>query len=516
MKLKRPQLVPNSSVARMLQTADQAWERRDFQQCFEQMERASRLDPANARILLILGQRYGLRYDYAAAERCFDKALRVAIRKTDALAAACRLTANFINPKLPERYFQKALEQKDAPPETIATVAEFYEGVRRVDEASKLLDRALQLDANCALARLTRARLDRNAGHLEEAEQILRPILATADEPVRIRGYYELGAILDRQGRYDEAMAAFLEAKAILLANNQPLLNQARTHRILMKTLWADYTAEAMQRWFDLGPELQPLRRLAFLGGHPRSGTTLLEQVLDSHPDVVSAEETHVFVDDVYMPLRSRLPGSPPMFAILEAAQTDALRQCRANYFHSMELYLGQPIGDRLLVDKNPPITLYLPALIRAFPEIKILFALRDPRDVVLSCFMQSYVPVTLPTVPYLSLEETTEGYTYLCEEWGLFSSMMKNAWLKVRYEDMVEDLETVSRRVLDFLGVSWDPSVLHFDAHARGKTVRTPTYADVTQPVYRRAQGRWRNYQKYLEPCLPQLEPFVKVLGYE
>ena len=93
---------------------------------------------------------------------------------------------------------------------------------------------------------------------------------------------------------------------------------------------------------------------------------------------------------------------------------------------------------------------------------------------------------------------------------------MMKNAWLKVRYEDMVADLETVSRRVLDFLGVSWDPSVLRFDEHARGKTVRTPTYADVTQPVYKRAQGRWRNYQKYLEPCLPKLEPFVKALGYE
>ena len=229
MKLKRPQLVPNSSVARMLQTADQAWERRDFQQCFEQMERASRLDPANARILLILGQRYGLRYDYAAAERCFDKALRVAIRKTDALAAACRLSANFVNPKLPERYFQKALEQNNATPETFATVAEFYEGVRRVEEASKLLDRALQLDANCALARLTRARLNRNAGHLEEAEQILRPILATAEQQVRIRGYYELGAILDRQGRYDEAMAAFLEAKAILL-REEPTVARPGAH----------------------------------------------------------------------------------------------------------------------------------------------------------------------------------------------------------------------------------------------------------------------------------------------
>ena len=83
------------------------------------------------------------------------------------------------------------------------------------------------------------------------------------------------------------------------------------------------------------------------------------------------------------------------MFAILEAAQTDALQQSRAGYFHSMELCLNKPIGDRLLIDKNPSVTLFLAAFIRIFPEIKILIALRDPRDVVLSCFMQSYVPVT-------------------------------------------------------------------------------------------------------------------------
>jgi len=80
----------------------------------------------------------------------------------------------------------------------------------------------------------------------------------------------------------------------------------------------------------------------------------------------------------------------------------------------------------------------------------------------------------------------------------------------------MVEDLESVARRTLDFLGVAWDERVLRFDEHARQKLVRSPTYADVTQPVYKRARGRWRNYRKYLEPHLEKLEPFVKAFGYE
>ena len=99
---------------------------------------------------------------------------------------------------------------------------------------------------------------------------------------------------------------------------------------------------------------------------------------------------------------------------------------------------------------------------------------------------------------------------------WRTLAPLMPDPYLEVRYEDMVEDLESVARKTLDFLGVPWDDRVLGFDEHARKKMVRSPTYADVTQPVYKRALGRWRNYQKYLEPHLEKLEPFVKAFGYE
>ena len=86
---------------------------------------------------------------------------------------------------------------------------------------------------------------------------------------------------------------------------------------------------------------------------------------------------------------------------------------------------------------------------------------------------------------------------------------------LEVRYEDVVDDLESVAHKALEFLGIVWDDEVLHFHEHARQKMVLSPTYADVTQPVYKRARGRWRNYQKYLEPHLRKLEPLVKAFGY-
>ena len=181
-----------------------------------------------------------------------------------------------------------------------------------------------------------------------------------------------------------------------------------------------------------------------------------------------------------------------------------------------MELSLGQPIGGRLLIDKNPSSTFLIPALVRVFPEIKIMVALRDPRDVVLSCFMQPFFQIGQTSSAYLILAGTVEEYAAVMGVWMGIKPFLKNPWLEVRYEDMVEDLEAVARRTLDFLGVPWDAGVLGFDEHARKKTVRSPTYADVAKPVYKTAMGRWRNYQKYLEPHLETLAPFARAFGYE
>jgi Flp pilus assembly protein TadD len=517
MKLKRQSLVSQGSLSRMLQSADEAWKRKDFQQGIEILERASRLDPANAGILLDLGRMYGLRYDYAAAERCFEKAVRIAPKKTETLTAAGLQSRDFGNFAMCERYYLRAVEQKDAAPELFVQLAKLYERLRRMEDTAIMVERALHLNNACPEALLTRARLERQTGRLEEAERIIRSFVnkPNPDAWIHAQTLYELGAILDRRGKYDDAIAAFVQAKALLRPNAGRFLNELKIVRKRITDMQANISAEMLQRWFDCAPALPPTRRMALLGGHPRSGTTLLEQVLDSHPDVVSVEETTIFHDEAFMPLTRNLPENEPMLSVLEAAQTGTLQQSRANYFRSVEGFLGKPVGEKLLIDKNPSLTFLIPLLIRVFPEIKLLIALRDPRDVVLSCFMQS-LPLEQGSSAYLSLESTVEEYIAMMSQWQTLAPLIKNPFLEVRYEDMVEDLESVARRTLDFLGVPWDPHVLGFDEHARQKVVRSPTYADVTKPVYKGAVGRWRNYQKYLEPHLARLEPFVKAFGYE
>lgn len=500
----------------MFQAANKAAQRRDFQQSIEILERASRLDPGNSGLMLDLGNFYGNRYDYAAAERCFEKAVRTAPQKIETLVIAGQLSRDFGNHAMAENYFQRAMESKADSAETLVRLAELYERLRRLSEAVELADRALHLDNSCPSALLLRAKLHRQTSQFDEAEKKLRAVLSSKAEPaIRAQAGYELGAILDRQQHYDDAMATFLEAKGLLNQKAAPFIEELKIVRARVEKLKTGISAETVRRWTDCAPALAPPRRLILLGGHPRSGTTLLEQVVDSHPDIISVEETTIFHDDAYSPLTRHLPEDSPMLSVLEAASIEALQQSRADYFRSAGMFLRVSIGDRLLIDKNPSLTFLIPLLVRIFPEIKFLIALRDPRDVVLSCFMQN-LPLNQGSSAYLNLGTAVEEYVAMMSLWLVLKPMLAGRYLELRYEDMVDDLESVARKSLDFLGVPWDARVLGFDAHARQKVVRSPTYADVTQPVYKRAVGRWQHYQKYLEPHLPKLEPFVKAFGYE
>jgi len=179
-----------------------------------------------------------------------------------------------------------------------------------------------------------------------------------------------------------------------------------------------------------------------------------------------------------------------------------------------MENALRQPINGRLLVDKNPEMTNLLPLVARAFPEMKIIFALRDPRDVVISCFTQQ-LPLNAVSVHYLSLESAAKKYAATMHHWQKIRGMLRNPWIEVRYEDMVADLEGQARRLLEFLELPWDESVLEYHRRAQQKHVHSPTYEAVTKPVYSSSVARWRNYATQLEPYLEILQPYVEAFGY-
>ena len=515
--VNRLPLGPQNIIFKMLRDAAAAWERQNYKHSFEILEHASRLTPNDPCIWLELGSAHGRRYDFVTAEKFFDKAVQVSGWKTEALLAAGLHCANFRNDAMAERYLSRCLKRENAPGPALIKLVWIYERQHRREKAAELVTRLSRSKAPPAATLFVQARLERLAGHWEEAEKELRLFLAQSgvDVESRARGWYELGGILDLQKRYDEAMTAFFEAKKLLQTLAGRELAQLQHGQTKLLEMEAMISADVLHHWFDFGAQLQPTRRFALLCGHPRSGTTLLEQVLDSHNEIISLEEAFVMGEEAIRPLHRNFPDETPVLTVMESATAERLRQSRENYFHFAEKILGEAVGRRLLLDKNPALNPAIPAVVRIFPETRFLVAIRDPRDVCLSCFMQP-LDINVVSSAYLSLEGTVTQYASVMKFWRTMQPRLKNPTIEIRYEELVNGLESSARRVLDFLGLDWDERVLHFDEHARNKIVRSPSAADVTRPVFKTAVGRWRNYQKYLEPHLAKLKPFLKAFGYE
>jgi hypothetical protein len=124
------------------------------------------------------------------------------------------------------------------------------------------------------------------------------------------------------------------------------------------------------------------------------------------------------------------------------------------------------------------------------------------------------YLPLNTNSVCYLTLERAARRYAQDMGTWLKLRERIQSPWLEVRYEDCVSQLEREARRALEFLDLPWDPQVLQYRERLKSKAVSSPTYEAVSRPLYTSAIGRWRNYRKYIEPCLEVLQPCIKAFG--
>ena len=501
--------------------AQNAWNARRFEEAIWYYERALARDPHNPVLLVDVARAYALRFRYADAEKLVhladslypdDAHLQqmlgrsyVQIQQLDR-AILCYRRALALDPSSPQR------------PQILLELAKMHERLHDLQAARTCVEQSLALAPNFAMAQYTLATIERRAGDPDAAEARWRQIIESKKSPpgVVADSWYQLAAMHDAAARYGEAFEALLRAKQSFDRASAPYLYDAATIAKISGRTFATVTAGHCQRWSAAADELKPLAgRLALLCSHPRSGTTLLEQVLDSHPGITSADELQIMAELVYVPLGQKAQANASVTETLDQLAPDDLNQVRAAYWSSMEGALREPIGGRLLVDKNPELTMLLPLIARVFPEMKIVFALRDPRDVVVSCFMQR-LPLNAVSVHYLTLEGTARKYAATMRAWLKIRDMLANPWIEVRYEETVADIEGQARKVLDFLETPWDESVLEYHRRAERKHVHSPTYEAVTKPLYTSSIGRWQNYAAQLEPCLEILRPYVDAFGYE
>lgn len=328
----------------------------------------------------------------------------------------------------------------------------------------------------------------------EDAAQV-RALLADPSLPAEARGTlsFALAHVLAREQAHDEAFSFYRQAndtRAALFRSRGLGFDRAKHLRLVEQTM-AVGTAEFFRRADSPGSDSElPV----FIVGMPRSGTTLVEQILASHPRAFGAGE---------------LPDIPNLGAQLAWASPDGYPAClprldAATIRHAADAHLrrlaalGGPATR--VTDKLPANVFHLPLIRLLFPRARIIHCVRDALDVCLSCYFQDFYTLSFAT----DLEDIGfyhRAYERLAEHWRAANPL---PILKVSYEDLVANTERVSRALIAFCGLAWDDRCLTF--HENRRVVRTSSVAQVRQPIYRTAVGRWRSYRDHLGPLLRAL----------
>ena len=475
-------------------------------------ERARKAAPGNVFILNSLGGAYAANGRLAEAREALEAALRIDGNFPWALQNLGGILMELGERAGARRCFEQALMADPRHVESISALADLAEKENRLGDARLLVRQALTLAPGFLAARTVDARLALRAGDHALAETILRDVLAQPNVKPNLRATANmlLGQALEGQERFAEAFASFKSANAIDRAIQAPRFEglEFPGSPASIEKLTAFLGTTDPETWTK--PPADGLPTPAFLVGFPRSGTTLLQQVLAGHPDLATLEEQDNFRDAHRELLMA--PGALERWSTLPP---ETLSEWRADYWQRVTKKSGELAAGRLYVDKLPMNLAVLPVIHLLFPEAKILFALRDPRDVIVSCF-RSHFAVNAAMFQFLTLEGAARYYDAVMTVAERSRERLPIDVHVVRYEEVVDNLQREATRALGFLGLPWADDVLKFTETAGRRAIFTPSATQVIKPIYASSMGQWRRYEAELAPIRPILAPWVKKFGYE
>jgi tetratricopeptide (TPR) repeat protein len=408
--------------------------------------------------------------------------------------------------------------------ESHADAAGALERLGRIDEANAAIARALQANPGHERARVIRAKIELRAGSPDRARLAalrdeLAPLTTGAATPLAQSLAWEaFGDASDRLGDAATAFHAFTEVNH-LERSRQPCPSD-QDREVYLKSIDAfagSFTRERAERWAAERPD-DGVPAPALLVGFPRSGTTMTERALDAHAGVESIEEKPTFADlrqEFGRLLGAEAAGRATFDEAMDHATPEQISHLRRAYWDIVERHRGGRVPPGVvLLDKLPLMITALTWVNRVFPDARVIVALRDPRDVCLSCLRQRFV-LNPPMSFFLDPHDTARLYERAMGSWLRTRDMYTLAWSEIRYEDVVADFEARMRELVAFLGLGWDDAVLGFHERTGGKASMTPSYHAVRKKVSATAVGRHLRYADQLAPILPTLQPFIDAFGY-
>lgn len=342
---------------------------------------------------------------------------------------------------------------------------------------------------------ITTSALMNSVGEFEKSLRVLNGILVAKLPRSLQREVAELKALAhEGLGRYAEAAAMFLQMNELSEAEKDA------------PKRFREEVLGAMSLPFLILPADEKQNFFCMLG-FPRSGTTLLENVLQSHPQVETIEEAPAFTAVKAMAMRV-LDGE------MEWTESVAMK-AREIYYRELERRVRKKHAE-VFVDKLPILSSQAGFIKRLFPKKRHVFSVRDPRDVVVSCFKQNFGR-NIAMDNLVTFEKSCELYDFTMSQWFSSFNLDDPQVCYVRYDNLVLDFENEVRRVLEFLGVPWHESVADFARTAGIRAARTPSYQKVRQGLNIGVQSSWRNYEFLFKKAEARpLDKWVRHFGYD
>jgi tetratricopeptide (TPR) repeat protein len=486
-----------------------------FQEAAQLLKRARALTPRDPHVLNSLGLCLAALGQLDAALQAYDAALRA-----DPDMAAAHFNRGAVLEDLNDikgatAAYERASALDRNYVEPLARLAWFEAQAGDAQSARVHGERALQLSPPNVPARIALASSDlqeRNfTGAAERLSALIHDRALTSLDRSIVLGL--VGDLRDAEGRSGEAFAAYKASNDELQGLNAHRFEAAGKETALdhVRRLIDWFEAADPEPWRETPPArpraADPKAHI-FLVGFPRSGTTLLENVLAAHPEVVSLEEK----DSLAAAETAYMSSGQGLERLARISPGEAMRQ-RDAYWSTVRSFGIDPRG-RVFIDKMPLSSVLLPIISKLFPNARVLFARRDPRDVVLSCFRRRF-GMNSAMYQLLTREGAAAYYDAVMRLSELYRDLLPVPQHLVRYEMLVDDFENTARAACEFLGLEWNEAMLDFAERARTRGISTPSAAQVARGLNREGQGTWRRYREQMAPVLPILQPWVERFGY-
>ena len=481
----------------------------DFRKAINAFKKAIELKPDYFDALNNLGATYNLYKDYSNALKSISKALKIRPNIADAYNNLGTAELNLENESEAIKSYNKAIKIDPKFVLAYSNLCGLYERSNQLKKLKETINKAENegLSGNEEI-KFRRGQLNSRNKDYKNSTLYLEEVDDTKiSNKMKIDKYELLGKDYDKIKHYKKAFNCFKKSNSLVSLSVESQLYNPKNYQNQISQLTISYSKVNKLKWENKieNKIISPV----FLIGFPRSGTTLLDNILSSHPNICTLEEKPMIA------MVKKSLNKLASYENLKKLNLHDLQNLQEIYLDELTKYLpNKLLHGKVFIDKLPLSIIDVSLILRIFPKAKFILAIRHPLDCILSCFMQTF-NLNDAMANFLNLKNTAELYNKSMKLFDIYESIFKLDLHLIKYENLIFSLKDETTKLLKFLDLNWEKEIDNYRSNALDKKINTPSYNQVTEKIYTRASGRWKNYKNEMHDIMPLMQFWIEKWGY-